>query len=41
MNSNKNTIATQTDEDTKKKLDRSALRPDPSDPLDNTINMPQ
>ena len=41
MNSNKNTIATQTDEDANKKLGRSALRPDPSDPLSNTIDIQQ
>ena len=44
MNTNKNTIATQTEDDTNKGLGRSASRPNPSDPiypLSNATDMPQ
>ena len=44
MSSDKITIATQTDEDNNRGLGRSAIRPDPRNPiypLSNTIDMPQ
>ena len=44
MSSDKNTIATQTEEINNKGLGRAALRPDSQDPiypLSNTANMPQ
>ena len=44
MNPKQNTIATQTDEVSNKGLGRSALRPNPDDPifpLSNTVDMPQ
>ena len=44
MNPKQNTIATQTDEVSNKGLGRSALRPNPEDPifpLSNTVDMPQ
>ena len=44
MNSDKITIATQTDEDNNKGLGRAAIRPDPLNPiypLSNAADMPQ